>query len=109
MLSPEAAKAQEQAWARQQARQSLFDAGPYLANDGATIVIPSPYRHEAFSQVLRAYGFTFDYSALGCAWLRSTSAPHAGRRYTPQGWLAWAKTHYAKAWGWTDEGSKSND
>lgn len=98
-LSPEARKAQQNANARRNGRQSFFDGGPVLSDDGAEIMIPSPAPHAELARVLRAYGFRFEnHDAPGPLWTRPTSRPHQGWRYTPAGWLAWARQTYAKAW-----------
>ena len=92
-----AAKAQENSHVRQRVRESAFVDGPYLADDDAKIVIPSPCPHPKFNAVLRAYGFRFEDGLLP-SWARSTDKPHLDKSYSPAGWLDWARQHYAKAW-----------
>ena len=91
------AKAQENGHIRQRGRESAFVAGPFLAKEGAKIVIPSPCPHPKFTAVLRTYGFHFE-PGLFPAWARPTNKPHLDKSYSPDGWLDWARQHYAKAW-----------
>ena len=103
-LSPEAVKARENANARQRLQEAHADRGPHLSDDGALVIIPSPGRHPWLNQVLRRYGFRFEwYDVPGPMWTRDTGRPHQGKRYTAAAWLQWARTHYAKAWPhWSD-------
>jgi hypothetical protein len=97
-LSPKAHRMQREAYGRRRASEAFADGGPHLSDDGQTVVVPSPARHERFGRVLRAYGFQFEYYDTGARWTRPTARPYRGRRYSPDGWLAWARQHYAKAW-----------
>jgi hypothetical protein len=98
-LSPEAVKARENANTRQCIQEAHADRGPYLSDDGAVLVIPSPARHPRLNRVLRTYDFRFEwYDIPGPMWTRDTDKPHRGKRYSSDAWLQWARIHYAKAW-----------
>ena len=103
MDSIEARHAREQAEQRRQSRELIADTGPHLADDDATVVIPSPARHPVFKRILLAYGFRYEHGLMPW-WERPTDEPHAGRAYAPDGWLRWARSHYAKAWPKWDGG-----
>ena len=97
--SIEARHAREAAEQRRVGRDAIADAGPHLADDDETIVIPSPNYHHGFANTLKANGFKFEHG-LCPWWERRTDKPLAldGRTYTPAQWLDWAINRYAWAW-----------
>ena len=93
-------KARENAALSLSLRDSIAAAGPHLADDNETIVIPSPSVHPAFTKVLRRNGFHFEYGA--CPWWeRPVRRPVKGKTYSAAKWLEWADARYKWAWpGW---------
>ena len=110
-LSPEAVKARKNANTRWRIKEAHADRGPYLCDDEAVLVIPSPARHPWLGRVLRGYGFRFEwYDVPGPMWTRNTGKSHRGKRYSPAGWLQWARTHYAKAWpSWSARNEREDE
>ena len=95
--SIEARHAREAAEQRRVGRDAIADAGPHLADDDATIVIPSPNYHAEFASILNAHGFRFEHGL--CAWWeRDITKPFNGQTHTPAQWLNWAIRRYAWAW-----------
>ncbi len=95
--SIEARHAREQAEQRRVGREAIADAGPHLADEDATIVIPSPNYHPELGTVLKSYGFRFEHGA--CPWWeRATGKSMNGITHTPAAWLNWAIRRYAWAW-----------
>jgi hypothetical protein len=80
---------------RQAVREAFWDLGPHLAEDGHTLVIPSPYKPEAVA-FWKAQGF--QWRPEWKTWERDTRSPKAGRRYTAAAWVKAARRKYAEFW-----------
>jgi len=61
-------------------------AGPELAADGYTLVVPSNVYNEEAKGFWKSKGFRFD--GIETRWVRDTRRPFAGKRYPAATWLA---------------------
>ena len=73
-----------------------FEDGPRLVDDGAAIMVPSPYYSKCLATILAAKGFRFQPHDVGGDWYRKTSQKLNGTRYTPQAWLKWSIRQYTE-------------
>ena len=71
-LSPEAEKAKEDAAIRARISQRRMQAGPYLAKDGTTVVVPSEpaYYRKSVVAFWKSRGYRWDRNRY--AWVQST-------------------------------------
>ena len=95
--SIDARHAHKQAEERRLAREAIADTGPYLTEDGTTLIVPTPTYHVGFNASLHAHGFRYERGVCPW-WQRATDKPFNGRTYTPAQWLNWATRRYSWAW-----------
>lgn len=94
-----AQKNHQQGQARARARQEdeqIMQAGPHLADDGYTLIVPSRWYQLEAVAFWQSYGFRFDRSRL--QWTRDTRRLHEGKRYSPQAWLESTRREFYKFW-----------
>ena len=96
MLSIEAEKAQQEAASRHRLREARMDAGPILADDGVTLIIPSEAYNPKAAAFWRSEGFRWH--PEHSTWERDTRRPRGGKRFSPQAWLRAARQQYAEFW-----------
>ena len=69
-----------QAWHEHvQAQTRKMTAGPFLAEDGHTLVVPSEWYHEDAARFWKSHGF--EWRPKSATWQRDTRRPFRGKRY----------------------------
>ena len=86
-----------QAWHEHvQAQTHKMTAGPFLDDDGHTLVVPSEWYHEDAARFWKSHGF--EWRPKTATWQRDTRRPLRGKRYTPAAWLESTRRRFYRFW-----------
>ena len=73
-----------------------MQAGPRLALDGYTLIVPSEWYNEEAAKFWKFHGFRWNPS--GPAWERDTGRLFNGKKFTADAWLESTRRQFAKFW-----------
>lgn len=79
-----------------QEEEETMQAGPYLAGDGYTLVVPSCWYQLEAGAFWRRYGFHFNRERL--EWSRDARKLHEGKRYTAAAWVESTRREFYAFW-----------